>query len=123
MILLIGASSGIGLELIKELVKYDAFKVTYNKKKIDIKIKNRKRLFTKPLDIGSEKNIKKFIENYSKILKRVTFINLASISVDKLINQIPSKKIGKIKNISNIIQAIIKFDYINTAEIKTDGGL
>lgn len=123
MILLIGAFSGIGLVLIKELVKYDAFKVTYNKKKIDIKIKNRKRLFTKPLDIGSEKNIKKFIENYSKILKRVTFINLASISVDKLINQIPSKKIGKIKNISNIIQAIIKFDYINTAEIKTDGGL
>lgn len=123
MILLIGAFSGIGLVLIKELVKYDAFKVTYNKKKIDIKIKNRKRLFTKPLDIGSEKNIKKFIENYSKILKRVTFINLASISVDKLINQIPSKKIGKIKNISNIIQAIIKFNYINTAEIKTDGGL
>tara|TARA_A100001015_G_C14990051_1_gene713456 strand:- start:87 stop:458 length:372 start_codon:yes stop_codon:yes gene_type:complete len=123
MILLIGAFSGIGLVLIKELVKYDAVKVTYNKKKIDIKIKNRKRLFTKPLDIGSEKNIKKFIENYSKILKRVTFINLASISVDKLINQIPSKKIGKIKNISNIIQAIIKFDYINTAEIKTDGGL
>tara|TARA_E500000178_G_scaffold301518_1_gene310457 strand:- start:731 stop:1102 length:372 start_codon:yes stop_codon:yes gene_type:complete len=123
MILLIGAFSGIGLVLIKELVKYDAVKVTYNKKKIDIKIKNRKRLFTKPLDIGSEKNIKKFIENYSKILKRVTFINLASISVDKLINQIPSKKIGKIKNISNIIQAIIKFNYINTAEIKTDGGL
>ena len=123
MILLIGASSGIGLELIKELVKYDDVIATYNKKKIDIKIKNRKRLFTKPLDIGSEKNIKKFIENYSKILKRVTFINLASISVDKLINQIPSKKIGKIKNISNIIQAIIKFDYINTAEIKTDGGL
>ena len=123
MILLIGAFSGIGLVLIKELVKYDDVKVTYNKKKIDIKIKNRKRLFTKPLDIGSEKNIKKFIENYSKILKRVTFINLASISVDKLINQIPSKKIGKIKNISNIIQAIIKFDYINTAEIKTDGGL
>ena len=123
MILLIGALSGIGLVLIKELVKYDAVKVTYNKKKIDIKIKNRKRLFTKPLDIGSEKNIKKFIENYSKILKRVTFINLASISVYKLINQIPSKKIGKIKNISNIIQAIIKFNYINTAEIKTDGGL
>ena len=123
MILLIGASSGIGLELIKELVKYDDVIATYNKKKIDIKIKNRKRLFTKPLDIGSEKNIKKFIENYSKILKRVTFINLASISVDKLINQIPSKKIGKIKNISNIIQAIIKFNYINTAEIKTDGGL
>ena len=42
---------------------------------------------------------------------------------NKLINQIPSKKIGKIKNISNIIKAIIKSDYINAAEIKIDGGL
>ena len=42
---------------------------------------------------------------------------------DKLINEIPSKKIGKIKNISNIIKSIIKSDYINAAEIKIDGGL
>ena len=42
---------------------------------------------------------------------------------EKLLNQIPSKKIGKTKNISNIIKAIIKSDYINAAEIKIDGGL
>lgn len=229
MILLIGASSGIGLELIKELVKYDDVIATYNKKKIDIKIKTKKKLFIKQLDISSEKKIKKFIEDNSKILKKVTFINLATISADKLItdlsfkdikqtfeinsfsnilftkylikkmisnnfgrfiffnstrasrgdvgislysssksilkpfskciskefgrfnitsnvislgyfnspllnnidkkirdkliNQIPSKKIGKIKNISNIIKSIIKSDYINAAEIKIDGGL
>lgn len=229
MILLIGASSGIGLQLIKELVKYDDVIATYNKKKINIKIKNKKRLFIKQLDIASEKKIKKFIVDNSKILKKVTFINLATISVDrlianlsfkdikrtfeinsfsnilftkylvkkmindkfgrfiffnstrasrgdvgislysssksilkpfskciskelgrfnitsnvislgyfnspllnnidkkikdKLINQIPSKKIGKINNISNVIKAIIKSDYINAAEIKIDGGL
>lgn len=229
MILLIGASSGIGLELIKELVKYEDVIATYYKKKINIKIKNKKKLLVKQLDITSEKKIKKFINDNSKILKKVTFINLATISVDKLIanlslkdikrtfeinsysnilftkylvkkmisdkfgrfiffnstrasrgdvgislysssksvlkpfskciskelgrfnitsnvislgyfnspllnsidmniknkliNQIPSKKIGKIKNISNIIKAIIKSDYINAAEIKIDGGL
>ena len=229
MILLIGASSGIGMELIKELVKYEDVIATYYKKKINIKIKNKKKLLVKQLDITSEKKIKKFINDNSKILKKVTFINLATISVDKLIanlslkdikrtfeinsysnilftkylvkkmisdkfgrfiffnstrasrgdvgislysssksvlkpfskciskelgrfnitsnvislgyfnspllnsidmniknkliNQIPSKKIGKIKNISNIIKAIIKSDYINAAEIKIDGGL
>ena len=44
MILLIGASSGIGLKLIKELVKYHDVIATYNKKKIDIKIKTKKKL-------------------------------------------------------------------------------
>ncbi len=230
MIILIGASSGIGLKLIKELIKYDDILATYNKKRINIRIKNKnKNLVIKKLDISNEKNIKKFVDENTKILKRLTFINLATISVDKLIvnlnskdikktfqinsfsnilftkylinkmikdnfgrfiffnstrasrgdvgislysssksilkpfskciskefgrfnitsnvislgyfnspllnnidvkikekliNQIPSKKIGKAKNISNIIKAIIKSDYINAAEIKIDGGL
>ena len=42
---------------------------------------------------------------------------------NRLINQIPSKKIGKVKNISNVIKTIIKSDYVNAAEIKVDGGL
>ena len=230
MIILIGASSGIGLKLIKELIKYDDILATYNKKRINIRIKNKnKNLVIKKLDISNEKNIKKFVDENTKILKRLTFINLATISVDKLIvnlnskdikktfqinsfsnilftkylinkmikdnfgrfiffnstrasrgdvgislysssksilktfskciskefgrfnitsnvislgyfnspllnnidvkikekliNQIPSKKIGKAKNISNIIKKIIKSDYINAAEIKIDGGL
>ena len=230
MIILIGASSGIGLRLINELIQYDDILATYNRKKINIKIKNKKNnLIIKKLDISNENNIKKFVNDNNKILKRVTFLNLATISVDKLIvnlksndirktfqinsfsnilfakylinkmikdnfgrfiffsstrasrgdtgislysssksmlkpfskciskefgrfnitsnvislgyfdspllnnintkikekllNQIPSKKIGKTKNISNIIKAIIKSDYINAAEIKIDGGI
>jgi 3-oxoacyl-[acyl-carrier protein] reductase len=230
MIILIGASSGIGLRLINELIQYDDILATYNRKRINIKIKNKKNnLIIKKLDISNENNIKKFVNDNSKVLKRVTFLNLATISVDKLIvnlksndisrsfqinsfsnilfakylinimikdnfgrfvffsstrasrgdtgislysssksmlkpfskciskefgrfnitsnvislgyfdspllnnintkikekllNQIPSKKIGKTKNISNIIRAIIKSDYINAAEIKIDGGL
>ena len=42
MIILIGASSGIGLKLINELIQYDNILATYNKKKINIKIKNKK---------------------------------------------------------------------------------
>jgi len=230
MIIIIGASSGIGSILIEELIKYDDILATYNKKKINIKIKNkRKNIYIRKLDISKEKNIKNFINKNSKILKKITFINLATISIDKLIvnlnskdiqktfqinafsnilftkhlikkmikenfgrfiffnstratrgdvgislysssksimkpfskcitkefgrfnitsniislgyfdspllnnidqkiknrliNQIPSKKIGKVKNISNVIKTIIKSDYVNAAEIKVDGGL
>jgi len=230
MIILIGASSGIGRELIRELIKIDDVLATYNKKKIIIKIKSKnKKLLIKKLDISSEKNIKNFITKNSKILKKITLINLATISVDKLIynlnfsdikrtflinsfsnilftkylinimikdnygrfiffnstrasrgdigislystsksilkplskciakelgrfnitsnvislgyfdspllnnidkkiknkllEQIPSKKIGKVRNISNMIKTIIKSDYVNAGEIKIDGGL
>lgn len=230
MIILIGASSGIGQELIKELIKIDDVLATYNKKKINIKIQSKnKKLFIKKLDISSEKNIKNFITKNLKILKKITLINLATISVDKLIynlnfndikktflinsfsnilfakylinkmikdnygrfiffnstrasrgdvgislystsksilkplskciakelgrfnitsnvislgyfdspllnnidkkiknkllEQIPSKKIGKVRNISNMIKTIIKSDYVNAGEIKIDGGL
>lgn len=230
MIILIGASSGIGKELIKELIKFDDVLATYNKKKINIKLKTKnKQLLIKKLDISKEENIKNFISKNSKILKKITLINLATISVDKLIynlnfndikktflinsfsnilftkyliykmikdnygrfiffnstratrgdigislystsksilkplskciakevgrfnitsnvislgyfdspllnninkkiknkllEQIPSKKIGKVKNISNMIKTIIKSDYVNAGEIKIDGGL
>jgi 3-oxoacyl-[acyl-carrier protein] reductase len=230
MIILIGASSGIGQELIKELIKIDDVLATYNKKKINIKIQSKnKKLLIKKLDISSEKNIKNFITKNSKILKKIILINLATISVDKLIynlnfndikktflinsfsnilftkylinkmikdnygrfiffnstrasrgdigislystsksilkplskciakelgrfnitsnvislgyfdspllnnidkkiknkllEQIPSKKIGKVRNISNMIKTIIKSDYVNAGEIKIDGGI
>ena len=230
MIIIIGASSGIGIKLIKELVKFDNILATYNKKKIFIKNKNKNnKIIFKQLDISKEKNIKKFVKDNLKILENITFINLATISVDKLIphlsmsditkvfqintfsnilfakfllkkmmsdnygrfihltstrasrgdigislystskstlsslskciskeygrlnitsnvislgyfktplleniqnnikekliKDIPSKKTGDVKNISNIVKAIIKSNYINGAEIKVDGGI
>ena len=41
----------------------------------------------------------------------------------KLLNQIPNKKLGNIKNINNVINAIIKSDYINGSIIDIDGGI
>ena len=230
MIILIGLSSGVGKELVRELIKYDDILATYNQTKVRINTKNSKnKLFLKKLDISDEKKIKKFVRDNLKILKNITFINLAAISIDKLIpnlsskdinkvfqintfsniffvkfllpimirdnygryifftstraskgdvgislyasskssissfsrciskeygrfkitsnvvslgyfnspllnsikknikekliNEIPSKKVGQVKNISNIINAIMKSNYVNGAEIKIDGGI
>ena len=109
MIILIGASSGIGLRLINELIQYDDILATYNRKKINIKIKNKKNnLIIKKLDISNENNIKKFVNDNSKVLKRVTFLNLATISVDKLIVNLKSNDISRsfqINSFSNILFA------------------
>ena len=55
MIILIGASSGIGKELIKDLINYDDVIATYNKKKINYKNKTKNKYFETKLDISTEK--------------------------------------------------------------------
>ena len=40
-----------------------------------------------------------------------------------MINDVPSKKIGNVKNIFNAIITLIKSDYISAADIKIDGGI
>ena len=39
------------------------------------------------------------------------------------IKDVPSKKLGSIKNISNAIELLINSDYINRSTIKIDGGI
>ena len=39
------------------------------------------------------------------------------------IKDVPSKKLGSIKNISNAIELLINSDYINKSTIKIDGGI
>mgnify|MGYP006117602331 CR=1 FL=1 len=139
MIILIGGSSGIGKELIKRLIKFDDILATYNKKKIKIKIqKTKNKLFLKKLDISKPSNIKKFIEKNSKILKKVSCINLAAISVDKLIPNLKEADINrvyKINTFSNIyftkylLKTMIKDNYgrfihfTSTRAIKGDIGI
>lgn len=41
----------------------------------------------------------------------------------KLLNQIPNKKLGSIKNINNVIQTIVNSEYINGSIIDIDGGI
>ncbi len=40
----------------------------------------------------------------------------------KLLNKIPSKLLGKVSNISNAVDFLIKSDYVNGATINIDGG-
>lgn len=51
------------------------------------------------------------------------FTRLNSSKKNQLLNKVPSKKHGKIDNIYNAIEFIIKSDYVNNSEIKIDGGL
>lgn len=41
----------------------------------------------------------------------------------KILERVPNKKTGNIKNIINAINFLIKSDYVNGAEIKIDGGM
>ena len=101
MIILIGGSSGIGKELIKELIKFDDIFTNNNKKKIDLKIrKTKKKLSFQKLDISKAENIKKFVDKNSKILRKITCINLAGVSVDKLIPNLNEKEVQKVYQIN-----------------------
>jgi NAD(P)-dependent dehydrogenase (short-subunit alcohol dehydrogenase family) len=41
----------------------------------------------------------------------------------KLISQIPNKKLGNLRNINNVIHAIVDSEYINGSTIDVDGGI
>ena len=41
----------------------------------------------------------------------------------KLLEKVPLKKTGNIKNIINAIEFLVKSDYVNGSEIKIDGGI
>ncbi|MDB2354560.1 SDR family NAD(P)-dependent oxidoreductase [Candidatus Pelagibacter bacterium] len=51
------------------------------------------------------------------------FKSLSHVKQNELLNKVPSKKHGHIKNIYNAIEFIINSDYVNNSEIKIDGGL
>ena len=83
MIVLTGASGGIGLEILESLSKIDDVLAIYNSSKPkNIKLPNIK--FEK-VDISSPDEILSFIDRNKKNLKNVTLINLAAVSIDGLL--------------------------------------
>ena len=122
MILLVGSSSGIGNKLLEYLLKFDDVLATYYKKKIKYSQKNKsKKLFIKKLDISKEKNIKNFISKNQKILKKITFVNLATVSIDKLVPNIDLKDIKKVFNI-NTFSNILFTKYLLKIMLKENYG-
>ena len=55
--------------------------------------------------------------------KTKLFQNIPFKVKKKLLDEIPNKKLGDIKNIYNIINVITKSDYINGSDIEIDGGI
>lgn len=84
MIILIGASGGIGQELTKQLSQHHDVISTYNKNPIQLRSPRLQNIY---LDILSEKQIIRFSEYVKKSCKNITLINLAAVSIDKLLIQ------------------------------------
>jgi NADP-dependent 3-hydroxy acid dehydrogenase YdfG len=85
MIILIGASSGIGSLIIEKLLKTDDIIATYNRGKILDKKTFKHKLIKAKLDITSESQIINFVKKYKKIFNKITLINLSTIKLNQLI--------------------------------------
>ena len=106
MFLIIGASSDIGNEIVKDLIQYDDVLLTYRtRKNIKIVKTNKNKIYYEKLDLTNYKNIDKFLKKYSKLLKNIKFINLATAKSDKIIinlNTIDIQNVFKVNVLSNI---------------------
>ncbi len=106
MYLIIGASSDVGNEIVKDLIKYDDVLLTYRNKKNIKKIKtNKHKIYYEKLDLINYQNIDKFLKKYSKLLKNIKFINLATAKSDRIIinlNTNDIQNVFKVNVFSNI---------------------
>tara|TARA_X000001036_G_scaffold428722_1_gene458908 strand:- start:8526 stop:9203 length:678 start_codon:yes stop_codon:yes gene_type:complete len=83
MIVLTGASGGIGLEILEELAKLDQVLAIYNSSRPEnIRLKN---VTFHKVDISNSNEIKNFIDKNKPNLKNITLINLAAVSIDGLL--------------------------------------
>ena len=80
MIIVTGASGGIGSELIKELSKFDNVICLYNKNKYKFTHEN---IINYQINLESEKEIKKFTDTIKP--QHITIIHLAALYVNKLV--------------------------------------
>ncbi len=84
MIILLGASGGLGRKLAPSLTHLDSVVATYHTKPLNLKKKN---LEEKRLDLTSPGEIKKFADWVCAKHHRLTLVNLASFSPDGLLVQ------------------------------------
>jgi 3-oxoacyl-[acyl-carrier protein] reductase len=82
MIILTGASGGIGSLLIKHLAKYDKVIGLYNKS--SPKIENVENVNYVSLDLNSANEINSFFKKYSKSLSNITIVHCAAIKKDNI---------------------------------------
>ena len=82
MIIVSGASGGIGKEIVNLLANMDKVLGLYNNS-IPENIKNNKVIYEK-VNIVKEDEVKRFVEKYKQSLSKITLIHLAASKIDGL---------------------------------------
>ena len=119
MIVLTGASGGIGLEILEGLSKIDDVLAIYNSSKPkNIKLPNIK--FEK-VDISDPDEILSFIDSNKKNLTNVTLINLAAVSIDGLLANYDLKDWEKVIRV-NLSSNFLFYRYLIPLMIKDKWG-
>ena len=84
MIVVLGASSGIGKELIPHLASLDSVIATYNTRPNPVAAKG---VTQTKLNLLSKKEVDRFGLSLSRLKQKITLINLAALSSDSLLAQ------------------------------------
>lgn len=104
MIVLTGASGGIGTEIIEDLSKLDDVLAIYNTTKP--KNINHSNVSFRKVDISDPEEIKSFVDKEGSYLKNISLINMAAVSIDGLLANYDLEnweKVMKINLISNFL--------------------
>lgn len=96
MIILTGASGGIGQEIINGLSNIDNLIGIYNKNKLLTK----KKINYHKVDLTSENNINKFIKTVEKKLNKITLIHCAAKKIDDLLINFKQEHFKKIIDVN-----------------------
>ena len=108
MLVIVGASSGIGLSLIKSLYKHDDIIAFYNTNKPKaLKNSNKFKIYFEKVDLSKKNNFDKIFKKYEAKMKKVVCINLAAKPLDKLLINISYKEVTKIFSINTFSNIMI----------------
>lgn len=101
MIILVGSSSGLGRSLLGNLSKVDEIVALYNSKKPKIK-KSYNKIYFEKINLKKKNNYELIFNKYKKKLinSKITCINLAAITLDKLLIKINHKEIVDVFNVN-----------------------
>ena len=114
MYIILGASSGIGLIVLKKVALNNQVIAVYNSKKPTLKENIRKNVDFIKIDFNKKNNYDYIFNKYKKKLKNIICLNLAAVTVDKMLPNISEEEIiktFKVNALSNILiaKSIIKF--------------
>lgn len=98
MIVVSGASGGIGQAVIPRLAELDSVIGIFNRKRPAES--SDKRIEFIPVDLRSETAIKSFVDHIKTRLERITVVHFAAKSIDKLAVQLPNEDWNEVLNIN-----------------------